>query len=374
MSLEVTQQLLSVLSDEITLYKCVQCVADSDVNQDSSLGSLFKAETFPHKYDPKKNILDILVEKSQLAQCFVECYKYLYMGEDGDDKLKYFAALGILLVTPEDHTAMKYVSSIRGPQYQQDFQFRIICAYLTSSIAKTNKSSSLWVCFRRLLVKLMEDDRCNVGPLSRVTLKIILISVKVHPRNYYAFNTLRFLIAMLRDNGDRSLLNYYEASIMEYLKTDGLDDYSMWMALVQLATGLSTEEYYLKEFRRYCSYKWDAEFIEYRYTNDSYSDLVNWLRGSEYKYYSGWYAALIISTNMGNDLPDLEMYFELSYINFENSHSCIIESRTEILRDKNSGDAINLDEDLLLKEKFTKNLAFKKICTQKAKESTEQVS
>ncbi|GMG39225.1 unnamed protein product [Ambrosiozyma monospora] len=280
MELQLTSQLHELLSRNTT--KRLQLIPNSQIEDDPTLTDLFKATTFPNFQDSNTNTLDILISKKQLVKILVECHKviedYISSANDlqpssrssinTDPSTLYRATLGILLITPEDHRAVELNESmlstilsndlISERQHTLDCHFEILSGYLTSTIAKTNKSSSLWLYFKKIVVKLLNnlssahEQSFNTAKdeLFVNCIEIILHSIKSHPRNYYAGSTLRFIVAILRHFGQFELLRIYYTKILTYLKKDGLKDYSIWLALLQLCVNIDSEEYFIDEYHR----------------------------------------------------------------------------------------------------------------------------
>ncbi|VEU21070.1 DEKNAAC101977 [Brettanomyces naardenensis] len=370
MALESTAHILEVLGSTKTFYKCLRSIPDIEV-QLGGLQDAFSIDIVPREYDPRMDRLDLLIKKSTLIQSFAECYEYLYQeSHAGRRKETSLATLGILLVTPEDHTALILNEELllTSPVSKMKIitQFNVICSYLTSSLARTNKSSSLWLYFKKLLITMLnfDDESYTLSSISKIALRIIIMSMEVHPRNYYACNTLRFLVAIIRRRGSSSplLLKEYYAAILEYLKNDGLNDTSMWLVLVQLLVRLDAEDYYVSEFLR-LGFEMEPDEVDNSFSLEEIKSIKNeifdWLVSSNYRYHSGWLALVLISDRIGEGAA-MKDFLHASVLGFEKEEKCRISTDDGSML-KLTGEKVELDSNLLLKERFAAYLTFKRL-------------
>lgn len=279
--LDLTTSLLQLLASG-TLYKRLQVVKDDDVANDPFLAGLFAKTEFPNEYDESVDRLDIIMKKSQFVKQFIECYTCLYK-EGNKDTL---AALGVLLATPGDSTALLMLDEDHqsGSVANQD-QFAVICAYLTSELERTNKASTLWTLFKKIVVKR------GLYKLSVTCFRIIMMSIERHPRNYYAYQMLRFIVAVIRDTPAFEL---YLGGIWQYLQCDGQNDTSGWQVFVQMMVQLDDESYYRAEYVRLGGEPIDMDTATVS-VKDRYNELMEWLQTTQYRYYGGWMAAALIA-------------------------------------------------------------------------------
>ncbi|GME71991.1 unnamed protein product [Ambrosiozyma monospora] len=410
MELQLTSQLHELLSRKTI--KKLQVIPDSQIDDDPTLADFFKATTFPNFQDPNTNTLDILISKKQLVKIFIECHKVIDDHISNTDGLQHFsrdfinsdlmtlysATLGIWLVTPEEHRALilnesmliKLLSNSMISEHQDTLyrHFEILSGYLTSTIAKTNKSSSLWLYFKKTLIRLF-NNLSSVHEQSSNTAKdqlfvncieTILHSIRSHPRNYYAGSTLRFLIAVLRHSGEFEMLRIYYSKILTYLKKDGLNDYSIWLVFLQLCVNVDSEEYFIAEYNRLCephkknnAPEWHNVSKNRCFNNEVnlgvvlYQDLKNLLVGSELASYSAWYVFTFVSTRSDfhdgkhrKDGFEILDFFEEQVAVFENSNNVKIDTKTAQLVSSDGG-IVDLSSDLLLQEKFNLVLIFKRL-------------
>lgn len=189
---------------------------------------------------------EVVISDSTMMKMFIECYCALYLKPIPMEQTL-IPAIVILLVTPNDTTTIKKLwQRIRSlnNKIQVLSIFFILGGYLSCNYDKTNKSSCLWNLFKKLLIKLKNDEfsycsdvnlkiklsQCDSASFDNnllyYSIKVCLRSVSEHPRNYYATSALRFFLKRYKHENNEEL--YLEitkqVSIMNY-------DLSLWKVI-----------------------------------------------------------------------------------------------------------------------------------------------
>lgn len=117
----------------------------------------------------------------------------------------YYATVGLLLTTTENYTILKlheefllnvinqhedfYGSPVEIPDVFFQNEVRLVQHLLSSTNNRLNKSSSLWVLYRKLYVLSRE-----IFPsVDIMYLNVCMESAWRHPSNYYCWNTIRWI-------------------------------------------------------------------------------------------------------------------------------------------------------------------------------------
>jgi len=318
MVLNLTKRLIGAFENYKGYLPRLEIVDNGLLEVDPHLAKCFEENMFPSYYDQATGIDDIIIKRSTLIACFSECYKYLYQVPNPSKDDLYFATLGILLVSAEDHTALNLNWEIlQNSPEKMHSTFKVITLYLTCSISKTNKSASLWLYYRKLLIRFIsEDPKCQKNLIKQI-LDVIILSIKIHKRSYYAGYTLRFMIALLRMTNNNDLIQYYLNKIFHYVRTDGLNDMSMWQIWAQLLLEFDDEKYYRLSIIKlgYPSTSHVYKLSPITVLN-CYHQLMEWLLSLGYKFYPGWFVAALLARDTGN-ATKMKNYLETEIANFE---------------------------------------------------------
>jgi hypothetical protein len=277
LGLELTKEFISKLIDVSgKCIKRIQILPDQIVNETPELQAVL--ENTDGKIicynDTVAGIQEIIVSKSAFQRIFLESYQHIYKNNPDtlESKDLLVATLGILFATPIDTTAMRLSWSILNGNLNIENSFTtyfLLAGYLTSNYDKTNKSSCLWVYFKKLHVKIIVSgyvklktqtttcinlDAMDVEKwmdsgsdylLLVFAIRTCLRSIMIHPRNYYASNALRFFIA---NTHDLSIFNV----ILDFLERE-CDDLSLWNLLCDSIIDVKTGQlnWYRDEWNRY---------------------------------------------------------------------------------------------------------------------------
>lgn len=335
-NLQITESVLKAIGDDRTVIKRLQVLSDEQINQDDVLSLLYgDKKTILSHYDTGTQIDDLIISKTVLIQSFIECYEYLYKlnPELRNRHDTYTASLGILLSSAEDCTAIRISESIVKEMAAYDVlsTFRVISCYLTCSIDRTNKGSALWLYAMKLSLLLLKEQIIDLETFSNWMIRIIYQSLKVHPRNYHACNTFRFVIALIRATGKKWLLQGISESLFKYLQKDGIDDTSMWLVWTQLLLEIDSEDFYVSEGIRigFPTYLIGSKsVIAETELNKIYRQLTSWLQSSNYPYYPGWLVGLLLSKHLGKSTTLIQKMKE-KVIEFEKINHIKIDVNTD---------------------------------------------
>lgn len=361
MALNVTKEVIKAFGNYKGHLPRLEVVADELLEVDLGLAKRFKQHLLPSHYDEITGIDDIVIKRSTLISCFQECYKTLYMGPKSSNDSPFFAALGILLISAEDHTALNICwEMMQHSQEKRQLVFKVITLYLTCSISRTNKSSSLWLYYRKFIIYfILKDPECQ-ETLSKRVLDVIMLSIKIHKRSYYACYTLRFMIALIRLANRYELLQYYNDTIFRYLKTEGLNDMSMWQIWAQLLLNLDDENYYLFSIQKLgYSFNSHAYKIPPNVLLFYYHQLIEWLVFINYRFYPGWYVAIHLAWGTGN-AKKMKIYLEKEIANYEGTVNLQICQKPSILFYSEEQRAAN-NSDIIRKELSDRCVTFKRL-------------
>ncbi|KAG7901265.1 hypothetical protein KL935_002331 [Ogataea polymorpha] len=294
--------------------------------------------------DAKTGILEILVSKKTIISIFKDCKQVLDTEKYIDDWQLYYASIGVLITTPEDHRAILLNESalnkiILTDPFAAGYHYNCLSTLLSCDLAKTNKSANLWFYFRKSSVAKLETLNCS--SLNEMV-DLILLSVTSHPRNYYACSFLRVLLASCRCRG---LLRILYERIWDYCKTH-FGDFSMWLALLEILTGKS--DYFIWELKRLGGeLRGSPEYFEEQELLRIYEEIGLWGEQMSTASYSLYYVKLQLGLYLGLDVCSL---YKQEYEEFEREGDYLIDVRSRQLVSKNK--PVPLDNDALLKQKF----------------------
>ncbi|SCU92166.1 LAFA_0F08460g1_1 [Lachancea sp. 'fantastica'] len=188
-----------------------------------------------------ENGLEIFCSKYTYLQIFVEARNHLQScGANtlSNDEETYLATLGLLLITPEDRTVLnlheelllRRLKTQLGDRWAVTEESKLlfecelsaIMLLLTSSSNRVNKSSSLWLLFKKLYTLKREvfvNSKINCCQL-------FMSSAERHISNFYCWNTLRWVYDL---EGPAAQTELFEA-VWNFSKRHPKDS-SAWWAL-----------------------------------------------------------------------------------------------------------------------------------------------
>lgn len=376
----------------------IQILPDELIKESTDLSVLFENKNIVSVNDDVGKVQEVIIPQSIFIEMFLECYEYIYKNEEAKSRnledMK-IATLVILFVTPLDYTALnenwKILESLKFNKQIIQESFIVLASYLTSDYAKTNKSSLLWTFFKKLYVKLVENlinDIVNIDTIdsfdSVQILKVsdnklissyqllniyciftCLRSVKVHTRNYYACNTLRFLLSNINDY---KLRIHYLDLIYQWILIHSCDDLSLWDVILDVYVDFKygTLNGYRDEFKRFSgengSIFKDKSFNEdifNNYIKSFYIDLKTWCFGIGSSCYSGLLTLVKLNQNFQIDdklIDNMNLKLEI----FENENQFIVNIEDKSLQNMDK-QSIDLNKNLLLKENFQQMLNIKRV-------------
>lgn len=200
--------------------------------------------------------LDIGMTKKTYLQIFIEAHTYwhhviLPNRLHSEEKLKdlltselydiYFATLGYLVTTNENHTIVRLhelclteLEDNRGvPILELELSFLTCLA--NSKLKRINKSSSIWFLIKKIALRLIFSDLTNTQTQYKMLVDRTFKSIELHFANYYASSFLKWLI---RYNyilsGQVHILQDIQNRILGLLIEEAhskLSDFSLWSSL-----------------------------------------------------------------------------------------------------------------------------------------------
>ncbi|AEY96694.1 FAEL288Wp [Eremothecium gossypii FDAG1] len=153
---------------------------------------------------PNDGSTEVVCFQEAFCEIFLECHKIIAncLGDRGGPlpRETFMATVGLLFTSYENRSALNLHERLflekmdsSGGTETLDREIRYVEALLTSNIGKLNKSSSLWLWYRKLV--LLQREKCSsVGP--RV-IEVCKRSAELHFANYYCWNTLRWYYDVL---------------------------------------------------------------------------------------------------------------------------------------------------------------------------------
>ncbi|KAG7834110.1 hypothetical protein KL943_003406 [Ogataea angusta] len=335
--LELAIQLIDLLGKR-------SCKKRLQVSSEELYSELFRGGPIATFEDGKTGILEILVSKKTLISIFKDCKQVLDAGKDFDDWKLYYASIGVLITTPEDHRAVLLNETVLNKIISKDpcaagYHYNCLSALLSCDLAKTNKSANLWFYFKKMSIAKLETlDSSSLDEM----VDLILLSIASHPRNYYACSFLRLLLAICRCKG---LLGTLYERIWDYCKSH-LSDFSMWLALLEILIGKS--DYFLYEFKRLGGQLREApHYFEEPELIQRYQEIEVWGERIRTASYSFYYVKLHLGLHLGLDICS---QYKQEFDAFERERNYMIDvSSRQLISEKKP---VPLDNDALLKQKF----------------------
>lgn len=410
MNLDLTRQFLSrVWNSESYICKCIQILPDEIVNGSVELQNIIESgkSQIVSQNDCYSGMQQIVLSKSTFSMIFLECYKYIHQNTSGalvlkePDELR-VATFGLLLVTALDSTALmvNYDVLIRleFPDHIVWENYVLIGGYLTSNYERTNKASCLWTYFKRLHISLLQkvsirdfeiNDNVDFDVFKSITMDnssmfqkyellnmytiwVCLKSISVHPRNYYACNSLSFFLANLDNFQIRKKITWL---VYKWIIEQEMHDLSLWTVLLNTLIDLKSNNlnYYRNEFERYstdmkisdstcCSDNPGEEQID-SFLSEIFYSMKNWCFGIGCNCYSGILTLFNLQSHVGCSetfAREMEDYITT----FEKKYKMFVDVSGESLIDAN-GSKVELESDLLLRDKFQLVLNIKRILKEK---------
>lgn len=200
-------------------------------------------------------VVEIALSKKKYLLLFKECHEILNQvilkGQEKSnlpdlDLLQ--ITWGLLLISPENKTNLNlhYHVLMNNLNYI-DMEINYLETLLTSKLARTNKSSSLWNLYKKLYI--LKPKELNE------LLDIVIRSNENHPRNYYAWNFMNWAVQINYIFSNDVFINSKFDMLFENLYNYGLknlNDSSVWNALQQLVYPTSLE-HSVYEYNNLCS-------------------------------------------------------------------------------------------------------------------------
>lgn len=392
LGLEYTKEFIDFLTDDenLNIHKSIEILPNEIFNRNKDIQNQLK--------DKKLQILsvqnELMMSKDYFSRVFLESYQFIYTKFSKIEITKYnykdvrLATFGLLFTTSLDTTALRLNFECLE-KYNCKYNrliletYLIIGNFLQCNYERTNKSSCLWKYFQRLhilicnLVTNNESDdhhkdeqskvlrefhfkNINKIELFKTSIDVCLKSIKMHPMNYYACNSIRFFMA----NSYIQNIKYEE--VLSYLveKSKELSiDYSLWISISDSIIDLvkNNLNYYRVEWVLNNNNKQDQDQFKLSYNlnylNQIFQDIF------EYGKSIGSYNLLLVSYIINYELnfsPNFQDKFKEIFENFENRYQMKINCLHGCLIDLNNH-IIDLNKDLILRDEFNKAISMKKV-------------
>ncbi|CEP60885.1 Ecm9p LALA0_S02e01882g [Lachancea lanzarotensis] len=229
------------------------------------------------------NSSEIYCSKSTYLKIFAEARRLIRQDTSNaliNDEDKYLGTLGLLLITPEDRTALKLHEDLLLKRLQtqpggqwtgSDGSTRLFCyelsaisLLLTSSVNRVNKSSSLWLLFRKVYALKREfypDPDIDFSSL-------FTSSAERHISNYYCWNTFRWVYDLETPAAQTELLKVVWGFSIRHPK-----DSSAWWALGHVL--LSLPELASNFIQNYNAVNMRFEFTKHIHHKQNSDNLTN---------------------------------------------------------------------------------------------------
>ncbi|KAG0682210.1 hypothetical protein C6P40_004526 [Pichia californica] len=355
----------------------VQILPDEIFNNNLDIQKLIHPGKQIVSFDSGKDGIYIILSKRLFGKIFLESYQYIYRqcetivqitNENIDDVE--IATSGLLFTTPSDTTALRLnCECLLRKGKKQSILFKnyyLISSYLTCNYEKTNKSSCLYQYFKKLNIWLIDSFKTNTrkvendkDQLFKLTIITCLESIVKHPQNYYANNAIRFFMSnacSLPGINIQSLLN----TITQ--KTNESTDYSLWKTYADCIINLKDNHmiFYREEWNRYAQEKVELQ-CQVELNMESLRVIFNkcYLQGE----YSSSIGPLLTSYTINkvfgfnsNFIKELEKSIKL----FEEKYDMEIDCKNGNLINY-KGEIVDLNKDLVLRDKFRKVLNIKTV-------------
>ncbi|ODV83661.1 hypothetical protein CANARDRAFT_9480 [[Candida] arabinofermentans NRRL YB-2248] len=387
----LTEELIGILTDSHALTN-LQLVHINETTNDETdpIEELFKNHNFPTDFNSKLKKNEILITKQTLIKIFLECRTNINQNRVLDLNEEYLTTMGTLLVTPEDHTIISRNEDVFLKMIDQksdnstillNNHLRTLAGFLDSNIARTNKSSNLWLYFQKTLIRsISKNMKNNIDVIVKLldwSTDVLLESIRNHPRNYYALQTLKFVICIMYSNllqlsstndddalvRQKQLLVTTFEKLLEFMRRWNVNDPSIWGILGLLFDSWSVSGYVYGTIDRISH---GVLLLKFSYSSpecDRYTLIKKWLTvGNGVATFYGWESLLKLAEYNGSREMLLKE-FEASFTKFEIDHCCRIDIECDSMIV--DGSEVNLQEDLILLEEFRLNLIKKKLVTRK---------
>lgn len=175
--------------------------------------------------DDDQDTLEIGVLMDTYLALFKQCHNLQHAELSLWDE--YILTVGYLFTTNENHTmilrhwdVVQRLVAERGHQFL-DTELDVVSTLIASRLSRINKSSSLWLLVRKLVVQQ------GLPVLATLSARV-MASLRHHFANYYAANFVRWYVAVLLDQG-QSISAILEAVVAEC--HGNLRDVSLWSLL-----------------------------------------------------------------------------------------------------------------------------------------------
>lgn len=236
---------------------------------------------------------------------------------------------GLLLTTPENKTVYNIHEKLLKEYFQDNSildipnllfkEIRLVQRLLCSSNNRINKSSSLWILYRKLFV-LSLYARTSI---SSDLLFVFYSSGSQHFSNYYCWNTARWLYDNLTDNKRIELFSLTKRFCFQHVK-----DCSSWSALAYMVCQQEQKKTdNIRDFQRLSSSfnipvkldKVDLNF-QIQHMDTFIQELVKWI---DRTYAADWppYLCLLqilkLNITLGIDVDSVLSTWKNEILNFE---------------------------------------------------------
>ncbi|SCU89577.1 LANO_0D05534g1_1 [Lachancea nothofagi CBS 11611] len=205
---------------------------------------------------------EIICSKSTYLRLFCEARLYLTNKTleeiNNDDDSYYIATVGLLSTTPEDRhnlnlheqlllRHLKQIPETKWRLHEEESRFlqrelHVVKLLLTSNLKRVNKSSSLWLLFRKLytlsreLNPAMKLDYCD----------LFVRSAANHFSNYYCWNTFRWMYDV-ENAENRSLMS---ESVWNFCFRNPKDSSAWWALGHTLSSDHRVEKHSIGHFNQ----------------------------------------------------------------------------------------------------------------------------
>lgn len=328
--------------------------------------------------DSHSGIQELVISKSNFKQIFLESYHYIYKSKilKTDLNCLMTTSFGVLLVTPIDTTALRinYDCLIQLNELKYFFEtYFLLACYLTCNYDKTNKSSTLWEYFKKIHLKLI--SQINEDNLERelkdlksmsinkwlqfgsanllllFAIRTCLYSIQMHPRNYYASNSLRFFVA--NSSNKQQLFK----TIIEFIGSE-FDDLSLWLVLIDLIKDIKTHQldWYRTEWERYGGDSVpNRSYVDITGVYESIKSCMMEIRS---------YGSILTTIELQNFLQIEDSLIDIlqDKINtFERKYNVKIDCKLGVLIDNKTEQYLTFQNDSILQDEFKFTLNIKKV-------------
>ncbi|CAI4045059.1 Ecm9p SKDI_11G2160 [Saccharomyces kudriavzevii IFO 1802] len=215
----------------------------------------------PYYLDKNAHHIELVTFKSTFLSLFQESHTY-FNGTLSDQKLNYvfdeniyFMTIGLLLTTPENKTIHNIHEQLLRKYFQDNSilsipnlfvkEVRLVQRLLCSSSNRINKSSSLWILYRKLYV-------LSLGAKTPVFPDFCFLfnsSASQHFSNYYCWNTARWFYDNSTFDKKKELFDLTKRFCFQHIK-----DCSSWSTLAYMVCQQKLKNVYnIHDFQRLTS-------------------------------------------------------------------------------------------------------------------------